>query len=183
MRGSSHLVLLGALLMGCSRSPGPSAAGPASSTPENGAPRVTAEELTAPQGHLELGALVLERDGKPALVLAPDGALQDVSEKRALGTLGRDGRFVDPAGKLVAQLTPDGEVELPNGDVLPVTLGSDGTVNMLKEGRKVRLKDDGSLEGANPDGPVIKLSGFKPETRRTAMFLLVLAAFPVQSKP
>ena len=119
----------------------------------------------------------------PGLVLAEDGKLEDVSERRVLGTLSRAGRFVDPSGKLVAQLTPDGEIEASTGDVLPVTIAADGTVNMLKEGRKIRLLDDGALEGANPTGPAIKFSGVTPATRRAAMFVLVLASFPVQPKP
>ena len=185
MQGVFPLALLVALLSGCSRGASgvPSSGGRTSSAPENSAPRVTAEELTAPESLLTVGALVLERDGKPALELKQDGALDDVAEKRLLGKLAPDGSFADPTGKVVARLAADGEVELSNGDFLPATIDRDGTVNMLKEGRKVRVRDDGTLEGANPGGPVIKFTGITRDTRRTAMFLLVLAAFPVQTKP
>lgn len=174
----SGFVLCALMGVSCSRK----SAAPSSAANDE-APKVSAEELTAPSGHLALGNVALEENGKPALVLASDGTLEDKRENRILGKLSSDGRFVDDSGKLRATLTAAGEVELPGGDFLPVTIGNDGSVNLLKEQRTLRLQKDGSLSGANPDGPVVKLTGVTEKTRRAAMFVLVLAAFPQPRNP
>lgn len=146
------------------------------------APVVTPQELTMVQGHVRLGALTLEQNGKAGLELLPDGLVKVPGEGRVLGRLNGDGRFVNPRGELLAQLTEEGEVALKDDEFLPVTIGKDGDLKLLKEGRTIRLHDDGSVEGTSPN-MVITVRGVTPETRRTALFLLVLASYPLRSRP
>ena len=147
------------------------------------APITTPEELTAPEGHLTLADVTLARDGKPAVSLSRDGSVMDLAKKQELGKLHRDGRFVDSRGQLVAQLTQEGEVTLPNGDFLPVTIAADGAVKLLKEGRELTIDGDGGVAGANPSGPAVSFSKLDAPARRAAMFLLVLVAFPTRPVP
>jgi hypothetical protein len=143
------------------------------------APSVTPEQLTAAPPLLELAELTLNQDRKPGLVLRADGTVQ-VPDGRVLGRLGRDGRFLDRKGELLAELTAEGEIVDAKGDYLPVVI--DGTsVKLLKENRVIELRSDGTLAGANPAAPVVTISGLTPKTRRTALFLLVLSAYPVRS--
>jgi hypothetical protein len=146
------------------------------------APVATAEDLTAPEGDLKFAALRLFKDGELGLELGADGSI-DVPGRGVVGRLEHDGRFVDAHEKTLLKLLPEGELVLPSGDYLPITMDKDGTVHLLKESRTVRLKDDGSLEGANPKGPAIHVEGAGPNTRRTAMLLLVLASYPLLNRP
>jgi len=145
------------------------------------APSVTPEELTAAPGHLELEPLTLSQNGRPELTLRADGRVER-SDGRVLGTLGRDGRFLDPRGQLLAELTSEGEILDGAGEYLPVTIDREGAAKLLKENRRIELHDDGSLAGANPSGPVVTVAGVTARTRRTAMFLLVLSAYPVRPR-
>jgi len=161
----------------------PLAGGARADTSAHQAPMVTPEELTGVRGHVKLGAIRLMQDGTAGLVLHPDGTLDLPGEQRIVGRLERDGRVVDPQGKLMATFTEEGELIVGQDDYLPVTISADGVVSLLKEGRTVRLRDDGTLEGANPAGPKVTIEGFDPTTRRTAMLLLVLASFPLRRQP
>jgi hypothetical protein len=143
---------------------------------------MTAEDLTAAEGDLKFGALRLIKDGELGIELGMDGSI-DVPGRGVVGRLEHDGRFVDTHDKTRLSLTPAGELVLPNGEYLPVTLDKDGAVHLLKESRVVRLKDDGALDGANPSGPTVRVEGAAPPTRRTAMFLLVLASYPILNRP
>lgn len=159
--------------------PTPTAPGPDTSP----APMVTPEELTAAPGHLDLAEIKLLKDGKPALVLHPDGTLDLPVEGRIAGRIERDGRFLDPRGELIATFTPEGEIVLGEDHYLPVTIDEQGQVKLLKEDRTIRLLPDGTLEGVNPNGPAITVEGADDATRRTAMFMLVLASYQVSQRP
>lgn len=113
-------------------------------------------------------------------MLRKDGSVYELPAEKELGKLGVDGRFVSPDGKTLAELTADGEIVTGKGDYLPVTIDSSGAVRLLKENRVIRVKDDGALDGANPGGPAVRFDGVTPKTRRAAMFLLVLASYPVR---
>ena len=140
---------------------------------------MTAEELTAPAKHLEVGELTLDQNQKPGLVLHADGTVEG-PDGAVLGELGRDGRFVADDGRLLAELTTDGEILDATGNYLPVVI--EGTrVKLLKENRVIELRDDGTLAGANPAAPVVTIRGLTARTRRAALFLLVLSAYPVRS--
>jgi hypothetical protein len=160
----------------------PAKAGSAAATAE-AAPSVTPEELTKARGHVAVGSLVLQQDGKPGLILRPDGNVELPGERRVLGKLSSDGRFVDARGELLARLTEEGEVVLKDDEYLPVTLAENGELRLLKENRTIVLRADGTLEGVNPNAPVVTIQGVTPRTQRTALFLLVLSAYPVRSRP
>jgi hypothetical protein len=152
---------------------------PAAAPSPLAAPAVTPEELTRAPARLELAELTLNQNRVPGLVLHADGTVE-VPDGRVLGRLGRDGRFSDREGRLLAELTADGEIVDGKGDYLPVVI--DGAkVKLLKDNRVIELRDDGTLVGANPAGPVVTISGLTPGTRRTALFLLVLSAYPIRS--
>lgn len=169
---------------GGGRAAGPTApVAPTAAASAVSAPVVTPEELTGVRGDLELAEMSLVKDGVAELVLHPDGTLEMPTEQRIAGRLERDGRFLNPQGNLLATLTPEGEVVVGDDEYLPVTIDQQGSVKLLKEGRTVRLLPDGTLDGANPSGPKITITGFSDKTRRTAMFLLVLASYQVRSKP
>jgi hypothetical protein len=165
-------VVLPFFVQSCAATPAPPA------PPEAPAPHVTAEELTR-EVTLTLGDLTLTQNGAPGLVLARNGTVS-APDRRVLGTLGADGRFLDSRGELLAELTSEGEVVTGSGDYLPVSIDGAGTIRLLKENRVIRLRADGTLEGANPEAPVVTVKGLTPATARTALFLLVLSAYPVR---
>ena len=137
------------------------------------------EELTAPAKHLELGELTLNQNQTPGLVLHADGTVEGPGGT-VLGQLGRDGRFLGRDGRVLAELTEEGEILDASGNYLPVLI--DGTrVKLLKENRVIELREDGTLEGANATAPLVTIQGVTPSTRRAALFLLVLSAYPVRS--
>ena len=156
--------------------PAGTAEAPARAAPD--VPSVTADELTRVD-QLTLGDLTLTQNGAPGLVLARNGTVT-AADRRVLGTLGSDGRFLDPRGALLAELTADGEVVTGSGEYLPVAIDGSGTIRLLKENRVIRLNADGTLEGVNPGAPVVTVKGLTPATSRTALFLLVLSAYPVR---
>jgi hypothetical protein len=133
-------------------------------------------------GHLALGELMLEQNGNPGLQLRSNGVVQLPREGKVLGRLNGDGRFTNPRGELLARLTEDGEVVLPDDEYLPVTISGEGALKLLKEGRTIQLRDDGAVEGTSPGAPVVTVRGVTPGTRRTALFLLVLASYPLRAR-
>ena len=58
-----------------------------------------------------------------------------------------------------------------------------GVLDTSRREIAVTLRDDGTLEGTSPQGPVVTIRGATAKTRRTALFLLVLSAYPVRSRP
>jgi hypothetical protein len=174
MNRTSAFWVLGTCLLACSaRKPVPA------NVPPQAAPAITPEELTGPARHVELGELTLNQNQKPGLVLHADGTVEGPAGT-VLGQLGRDGRFVGRDGRLLAELTVDGEILDANGDYLPVVI--DGSaVKLLKDNRVIQLREDGTLSGINSNAPVVTIAGVTPRTRRAALFLLVLSAYPVRS--
>lgn len=176
----NRTALLGLAALACSASPRAPDAPPAAPAPSAAAtPFVTPEELTAAPARLELAELTLNQNREPGLFLRADGTVE-VPGGRVLGRLGKDGRFLDRDGRLLAELTDDGEILDGKGDYLPVTIEG-AKVKLLKENREIELRDDGTLVGANPSAPAVTIVGLTPKTRRAALFLLVLSAYPVRS--
>jgi hypothetical protein len=171
------LVVLPFLVGACTATPAATPRVEAAPRTQPEVPSVTAEELTRAD-ELTLGDLTLTQNGAPGLVLARNGTV--TADQRVLGTLGSDGRFIDPRGRLLAELTHEGEVVTGNGDYLPVSIDDAGTIRLLKENRVIRLKPDGTLEGVNPQAPAVTVKGVTPATTRAALFLLVLSAYPVR---
>ncbi len=96
-----------------------------------------------------------------------------------MGKLSTDGQFVLASGRRGPKLEADGSVVAANRQKLPLRIAEDGAVeapNMAP----VRFDDAGRLVGGNPDAPKTEVAGLTPALRRTAAFLLILAAFPVR---
>jgi hypothetical protein len=151
---------------------------PVNAAPES-APAMTPAELTAPAKHLELGELTLNQDQKPGLILHGDGTVVS-PDRGVLGQLGQDGRFLARDGRVLAELTQDGEILDASGNYLPVLIEG-SRVKLLKDNRVIELREDGTLHGVNPGAPVVTIRGLTSSTRRAALFLLVLSAYPVRS--
>jgi hypothetical protein len=151
---------------------------PVNAAPQS-APTMTPAELTAPARHLELGELMLNQGQTPGLILHGDGTVES-PDRGVLGQLGQDGRFLAPDGRVLAELTQDGEILDANGNYLPVLIEG-SRVKLLKDNRVIELREDGTLHGANPSAPVVTIRGLTSSTRRAALFLLVLSAYPVRS--
>jgi hypothetical protein len=128
-------------------------------------------------GSLVLGSLTLSNARGEGLVLSPDGTLNAVGEARQIGHLRSDGSFVGPDGSVKARLSPDGTIYGRDGSALPVTIDAAGAIHP-QGSPEMHFGADGHLEGGNSSAPATRIQGITPETRRTAAFLLILAAFP-----
>ena len=128
--------------------------------------------------HLVLGTISLGNERGAGLVLHPDGRVEVPKENREVGVLHRDGRLLRPDGTVVARMTPEGEVWTGSGQRLPLQVTEDGKVQLDQSGPTLSIGADGVVTGGNPNAPKITIEGVTDQTRRTALFLLVLAAFP-----
>jgi hypothetical protein len=126
-----------------------------------------------------LGSLTLTNDRGNGLVLASDGAVSKLPGGEPVGKLSADGQFVLSSGRRGPKLEADGNVVAANGQKLPVHVAEDGAVE-VENAPPVRFDDAGRLVGGNPDAPKTDIAGLTPALRRTAAFLLILAAFPVR---
>jgi hypothetical protein len=133
----------------------------------------------APAGHLALGPLKLTNERGNGLVLAEDGAVSKVPGGEPVGTLRSDGQFVLTSGRLGPKLELDGHVVMANGQRFPVRIAEDGAVEAANA-EPVRFDESGRLVGGNPDAPKTEVTGLTPALRKTAAFLLILAAFPIR---
>jgi hypothetical protein len=179
-----------ALLGGCahdrSGGPVPDAAAPANAesmapgaTPYtlSAAPAAAAAPSAAAPGSLVIAPLKLANARGEGLALSADGTLSVVGETRQIGRLLADGSFVTPEGSVRARLSPGGTVYGPDGHELPLSIDEAGVIHP-QGWTEMHFAADGSLVGGNPSAPATRIEGIKPETRRTAAFLLILAAFP-----
>jgi hypothetical protein len=176
------------LLISCAARNDPRAAAPspeparpplAASAPLSSAPEAPSP---APGGLLSLGPLTLTNDRGNGLVLASDGAVSKLPGGEPVGKLGSDGQFVLSSGRRGPKLEADGSVVAANGQKLPLRIAEDGAVEVENTGSTspLRFDDAGRLVGGNPDAPRTEVAGLTPALRRTAAFLLILAAFPVR---
>jgi hypothetical protein len=119
--------------------------------------------------------------------------LVDVAKNQAInihadGTIEFNGKVivkVTPDGKLVKidtgevglSLQPDGSINGPNGEVLEVKLGNDGT--LVAGDKTLSVDSAGMLVGGNPGAPELRVEGATDaKLKRTAMFVLVAVAMP-----
>ncbi|MBX3184867.1 MAG: hypothetical protein KIT72_16220 [Polyangiaceae bacterium] len=169
MRATGWLFLVPSLLLACAGSPPPPA--------NTAAPEVTAEELTGKPGHLTLGQLSMTH-GDKTITLHPDGRV-GLMGGAELGTLERSGRFVNASGEVLAELTEEGEIMTGEDDYLPLRLNQDGELHVLDRDQRLHILEDGRLSDPSME---VTFTGVTPETRRAAMFLLVMAAYPISSR-
>ena len=146
-------------------------------TPAGGGSNVTA----AAGATLELGELKLVDVGKnKALLIHASG---EIEYEGAVGAkVTKEGTIVNDKGEVGFTLLADGSIKGPDGKVIDVTLSPDGVV---KVGDKtISIDVDGSLKGANPEAPQMKIEGATtPGLKRTAMFVLVALTTPEEAPP
>jgi hypothetical protein len=130
---------------------------------------------------LELGDMKLVDVGKnKALVIRANG---EIEYEGAVGAkVTKEGTIVNDKGEVGFTLLADGSIKGPDGKVIDVTLSPEGVV---KVGDKmISIDVDGSLKGANPEAPKMKIEGATtPGLKRTAMFVLVALTTPDETPP
>ena len=94
----------------------------------------------------------------------------------------KNGTIMNDKGEIGFTLLADGSIKGPDGKVIDVTLSPEG---VIKSGDKtISINDDGSLNGANPEAPQMKIEGATtPGLKRTAMFVLVALTTPDEAPP
>ncbi len=110
-------------------------------------------------------SLTIQADGTIVIPAQPDGD--------AGGTLKvtTDGKLMK-ADQTVLQLMTDGTIQTSDGKALEVTLSSEGVI--ASGDKKISLDDTGTLVGANPDAPQMRVEGATtPGLKRTALFVLI----------
>ncbi|MDQ3339593.1 MAG: hypothetical protein M4D80_30880 [Myxococcota bacterium] len=146
-------------------------------TPTGGGSTVTAATGVA----LELGEMKLVDVGKnKALLIHANG---EIEYEGAVGArVTKQGTIVNDKGEVGFTLLADGSIKGPDGKVIDVTLSNEG---VIKVGDKtISIDADGSLKGANPEAPQMKIEGATtPGLRRTAMFVLVALTTPEEAPP
>lgn len=148
-------------------------------TPAGGA-SVTAP-VAAGGATLELGELKLVDVGKnKALLIHANGEIEYEGNTGVKVTT--NGTIMNDKGEIGFTLLADGSIKGPDGKVIDVTLSPEG---VIKSGDKmISIKDDGTLEGANPEAPQMKIEGATtPGLKRTAMFVLVALTTPDEAPP
>jgi hypothetical protein len=130
---------------------------------------------------LEIGEMKLVDVGKnTALLVHADGTIEYEGQGGVRVTT--DGTIVNDKGEVGFTLLADGAIKGPDGKVIDVTLSPEG---VIKSGDKsISVKDDGTLEGANPDAPQMKIEGATtPGLKRTALFVLIALTTPDDAPP
>lgn len=108
------------------------------------------------------------------------GTLSVSGKDAPVGKLLPDGRFLAPDGSLKVRMSEKGEFFTADGQRMPVTVTDDGAVLVANGNQTLRFDATGTLVGGNANAPKTTIEGLTNETRRTAAFLLVLAAFPTR---
>lgn len=165
-------LLLAALALagGCTAAPRPSSPPAVDVAAE---PPVSAVE-EPPDGLLVLADLRVLRRGEPYLTLYRNGLLTQAGD--VLGTLHSSGVFVALDGDRSIVLKADGTVPIP--EAIPeatLILSPEGTATLQMPGvppRELSFDAEGRFVGG---GPETRVEGMAPDTRRTAMFVILLA--------
>ena len=130
---------------------------------------------------LELGELKLIDVGKnKALLVHANGEIEYEGNTGVKVTA--NGTIMNEKGEIGFTLLADGSIKGPDGKVIDVTLSPEG---VIKSGDKmISINDDGSLNGANPEAPQMKIEGATtPGLKRTALFVLVALTTPDEAPP
>ncbi len=180
-------------LLACARhadAPPPAASQPPLANTETAAPATADSALpaTAPlassapalPAHLKLGVLTLKNDNGQSVLLDAKGELSVSGKSGPVGKLLPDGRFLAPDGSLKLRMNEKGEFFAADGQRMPVSVSEDGSVHVANGDQTLRFDASGTLVGGNANAPKTSIEGLTEETRRTAAFLLVLAAFPTR---
>ncbi len=156
-------------------------AAPAPSAPAAAPSPVGSDTASAPlRPHLTLAALTLKNENGQSVLLDEKGVLTVSGKTAPVGTLLPDGRFVAPDGSLKARMTEAGEFFSADGRRMPVSVAANGTVHIENGDQTLSFDASGTLVGGSAHAPKTSIEGLTEPTRRTAAFLLILAAFPAR---
>ena len=153
-----------------------------SKKPETTTPPTGSGSAVAATGvTLELGELKLvEVSNNKALSIHADGQIEYEGQTGVKVT--RDGTIVNDKGEIGFTLLADGAIKGPDGKVIDVTLTPDGVIK--SNGKEISISADGTLSGANPEAPQMRIEGATtPGLRRTAMFVLIALTTPEEAPP
>lgn len=134
-----------------------------------------------PNVKLELGEMKIVDIGKNmAISIHADGTIE--YEGQVGAKLTPNGQVVNDKGEVGFTLMSDGSIKGPDGTIVNLNLTADG---IIKSGDKtISIKDDGTLDGANPDAPQMRIEGATtPGLKRTAMFVLIVLTTPEETQP
>jgi len=119
---------------------------------------------------LPLAQLRWTRGGETAVLLSPDGRLEDHGQW--LGTLGADGSFTTADEKRSLTMVPDGSVHVSTG--FDVQIGEDGTAVSHVHGQPDEPVTLEQVAKPRAGRPGLEIQGLTPELRRTAMWILMI---------
>lgn len=134
-----------------------------------------------PNVKMELGELkIVEVSKNTAISIHANGEIEYEGQVGAKVTA--QGQIVNDKGEVGFTLMSDGSIKGPDGTIVDVTLTADGAI---KSGDKtVSINDDGSLSGANPEAPAMKIEGATTlGLKRTALFVLIVLTTPDEPPP
>lgn len=143
-----------------------------SATPPPGDPKLAPD----PNVTLELGEMkIIDVAKNVAISIHADGTIEYEGKIGAKVTA--QGQIVNDKGDVGFTLMADGSIKGPDGNIVDVTLSPEGSI---KSGDKaISIKDDGTLDGANPDAPQMRVEGAStPGLKRTAMLVLIVLTTP-----
>jgi len=115
------------------------------------------------------------------VMLHDDGRLTSERLGQDLGVLRSDGRFSAPNGTVLATLQADGNIVLADGTEFELMITADETLrHRVNQHLEIRISGDGTIVGfeggqAGDEG-FGSVIGFVPAGRRTALFILAIAA-------
>ncbi|MDQ3035718.1 MAG: hypothetical protein M3Y87_25150 [Myxococcota bacterium] len=109
---------------------------------------------------------------RPALVtiVDDDGSIRVGGE--LVGRITAEGAFLAPDGQVAARIDGDGRVFVRDVRTDGV-IAADGTLENGTE-HSMRIDPDGLVHGSHPGALRMRVTPMTPETRRTAMFVIVL---------
>jgi len=171
------LVLVAPFATGCpSKKPDTTPTQPTgSNTPPPGDPNAKPD----PNVTLELGEMkIIDINKGLAIAIHADGTIEFDGQVGA--KLTPQGQIVNDKGEVGFTLFADGSIKGPDGKIENLSLSNDG---VIKSGdRTVSLKADGTLDGANPEAPQMRIEGAtSPALRRSAMFVLIVLTTPEET--
>jgi len=134
-----------------------------------------------PNVKMELGEMkIVDVNKNKAVLVHANGEIEYEGQVGAKVTA--QGQIVNDKGEVGFTLLADGTIKGPDGKIVNVMLTAEGAI---KSGDKsVSIADDGSLSGANPEAPPMKIEGATTVgLKRTALFVLIVLTTPDEPPP
>jgi hypothetical protein len=142
---------------------------PAPFATENSAPPVEGS-AAAQADFLPIARLRWARGSETAVLLSPDGTLQD--HGAVVGTLRRDGSFTTRSGQQALTMRPDGWIHVGAG--FDVQIAEDGTATTKVHGQPDETVTLEQVQKARGGRPGLSVEGLAPALRRTSMWILMI---------